>query len=114
MSDSRHFLAQAIYLTRQMRGMTQQELADKLNKTTNAVSNWENGHTSPPVDVMVNLCKVLDITPNQLCGWDTIEGIEEYLAQAQLESEKTRELMEQKKKIDEELRLLKNKKRPKQ
>ena len=112
MSDSRHFLAQTIYLTRMMRGMTQQELADKLNKTTNAVSNWENGHTSPPVSVMVNLCKALNITPNQLCGWDTIEGIEEYLAQAEAHAEKERELMEQKRKIDEELKKLKNQKRP--
>lgn len=47
-------------------GITQSELAEKLYVTDRAVSKWENGVCIPDVSNIVELCKLLDITINDL------------------------------------------------
>jgi len=66
---------------RLMRGLSQKQLGEKLNKSANAISNWEKGTTSPDVDLLETICKVLDITPNQLYGWDPCKELDDFLAQ---------------------------------
>lgn len=66
---------------RLMRGLSQKQLGEILNKSSNAISNWENGNTSPDVDLLETICKVLKVTPNQLYGWDKCEELENFLAQ---------------------------------
>lgn len=107
MSRGRHILAYYIKMTRMMRGLTQQEVADRLHKTTNAVSNWENGNTSPPVEVLVELCEVLDVTPSQICGWEEIEGFEEYCKKSVITEKRLSELEIQKREIEREIQMLK-------
>jgi transcriptional regulator with XRE-family HTH domain len=109
MSKSRNILAYALWVTRMMRGMTQQELADKLNKTTNAVSNWENGHTSPPVSVLVDLCKVLKVTPNQLLGFEEIEGFIEFETKLKEQQQQISDLEKQKREIEKQIKEIKSK-----
>lgn len=46
--------------------MTQKELAEKLNVTDRAVSNWERGRRMPDYGVIMELCRILDITLNEL------------------------------------------------
>lgn len=46
--------------------MTQQELADLLNVTDRAISNWENGRRMPDVTFFKPLCEILDISVNEL------------------------------------------------
>lgn len=46
---------------RQEKGMTQQELAEKLFVTRQAVSRWENGDTTPSVDMAKLIANVLDV-----------------------------------------------------
>ena len=48
-------------LLRQERNMTQQELASKLFVTRQAVSRWENGETTPSVDMAKLIANVLDV-----------------------------------------------------
>ena len=55
---------------RTFRGIRQQELADKLGKSKSVISNWERGENSPDIDSCVELCKILQVTPNELFGWD--------------------------------------------
>ncbi len=51
---------------RKKSGMTQEQLAEQLNITRQAVSKWESGQAVPDVDAALKLCEVLGKTPNQL------------------------------------------------
>lgn len=46
--------------------LTQEQLAEKLNISKNAVSKWERGLSLPDVSIMQELCKILGITLNEL------------------------------------------------
>ena len=46
--------------------LTQEQLAEKLNISKNAVSKWERGLNLPDVSIMQDLCKILNITLNEL------------------------------------------------
>lgn len=63
---------------RLMRGLSQKQLGEMLNKSSNAISNWENGNTSPDVDILETICKVLKVTPNQLYGWDNVRSLKTF------------------------------------
>ena len=76
----KEFLGYRLKMCRLMRGFTQQEIADKLNKTTNAISNWERGNTSPPVDDLIELCTLYKITPNQFYGWDDCPELRDFIS----------------------------------
>ena len=50
-------------------GLTQLQLAEKLNITDRAVSKWETGRAIPDSSLMLPLCEILDISVNDLlCG----------------------------------------------
>ncbi len=50
-------------------GLTQMQLAEKLNITDRAVSKWETGRAMPDSSIMLELCDILKITVNDLlCG----------------------------------------------
>ena len=54
---------------RKKANLTQMQLAEMLNITDKAVSKWETGKSLPDSSVMLELCKVLKITVNDLlCG----------------------------------------------
>ncbi len=46
--------------------LTQEQLAEKLNISKNAVSKWERGINLLDVSIMQELCKILNITLNEL------------------------------------------------
>lgn len=50
-------------------GLTQMQLAEKLNITDRAVSKWERGKAMPDSSIMLELCDILQISVNDLlCG----------------------------------------------
>lgn len=51
---------------RKEKNMTQQELAEKLNITDRAISNWENGRRLPDYTSLPLLAEVLDISIQEL------------------------------------------------
>lgn len=54
---------------RKAQGLTQLQLAEKLNITDRAVSKWETGKALPDTSIMLELCRLLKITVNDLlCG----------------------------------------------
>ena len=54
---------------RKAQGLTQMQLAEKLNITDKAVSKWERGIAMPDSSIMLELCDILSITVNDLlCG----------------------------------------------
>lgn len=57
---------------RKEKGLTQLQLAEKLNITNRAVSKWETGKSCPDVSLMLELCNVLGITVNELLSGERI------------------------------------------
>nr|DAO38516.1 MAG TPA: Repressor protein CI [Bacteriophage sp.] len=51
---------------REQANLTQQDFAKKLGVTKNAISNYENGVSSPKWDVLVKIFDVLQVEPNFL------------------------------------------------
>lgn len=57
-----------IYELRTGKGMSQDELAEKLFVTRQAVSRWENGETVPNTETLKLLSKLFDVSINTLLG----------------------------------------------
>ena len=54
---------------RKNKGLTQMQLAEMLSITDRAVSKWENGKAMPDSSIMLDLCRILGISVNDLlCG----------------------------------------------
>lgn len=53
-------------------GITQSELAEKLYITDRAISKWENGNCMPDVGTIPELCKILNITINDLFSGEVV------------------------------------------
>ena len=58
---------------RKEKGITQSELAEKLYITDRAISKWENGVCLPDASNIVELCKILDITVNDLFSGEIVD-----------------------------------------
>lgn len=58
---------------RKEKNITQSELAEKLNITDRAISKWENGVCLPDASTMPDLCKILDITINDLFSGKVVD-----------------------------------------
>ena len=57
-----------IYELRAGKGMSQDELAEKLFVTRQAVSRWENGETVPNTETLKLLSRLFDVSINTLLG----------------------------------------------
>ena len=53
-------------------GLTQAQLAEKLNITDRAVSKWETGKTMPDSSIMLELCGILGISVNDLLSGEVV------------------------------------------
>ncbi len=53
---------------RQKHNMTQDELAEKVYVTRQAVSRWESGETTPNTETLKQLSKLFDVSINTLLG----------------------------------------------
>ena len=78
---------------RKLQNMTQMQLAEKLGITDRAVSKWETGKSLPDASIMLELCKLLKITVNDLlCGEVvSMENYDEKTQNALLEMVKKKE-----------------------
>lgn len=50
-------------------GLTQAQLATKVNVVTQTVGNWERGETEPNVAQVWDCAEALGCTPNDILGW---------------------------------------------
>jgi len=57
-----------IYELRTKNGMSQEDLAEKIFVTRQAVSRWENGETTPNTETLKLLSKLFDVSINTLLG----------------------------------------------
>lgn len=66
--------------SRQIKKMTQKQLADLVGAKHNSVSDWENNKNKPDPDTIELLCGVLEISPNYL-----LNAIEESFSLEEIE-----------------------------
>ena len=72
------FIARA----RKEQKLTQEELAEKLGISYKAVSKWECGKGLPDASIMIELCKILKITVNDLLSGEKIND-SDYMIKAE-------------------------------
>ena len=61
-------------------GLSQVELAMRLEVTKQTISNWENENIQPSIDMLVSLANVFNVTTDYMLGLDdvprlSIEGL---------------------------------------
>lgn len=62
---------------RKMSGMTQEELAEKLNVSRQTVSKWESGTSSPDLENAANLCNIFQVSLDDLVKGGQVKENEE-------------------------------------
>ncbi|MBO5280391.1 MAG: helix-turn-helix transcriptional regulator [Clostridia bacterium] len=87
---------------RKIKNMTQAHLAEKMNVTDRAVSKWERGRCLPDSAIMLDLCRELGISVNDLLNGEviTMENTNEKYEKQLLE------LVKQKEEADKRLLLV--------
>lgn len=65
---------------RKNKGFTQEELADLLSVTPQAVSKWESESGLPDVSMLIPLAQVLGVSTDALLGYDSLTENEEIIA----------------------------------
>ena len=60
--------AEVLVSLRSKRQMTQQELAERMFVTRQAVSRWETGETTPSADTLLALSRLFGVSVNTLLG----------------------------------------------
>lgn len=58
--------SEKLKLLRNQRGMSQAELAKKIGKTRNTIHNYEIGKSEPSIDLIITICEILGVSPNEL------------------------------------------------
>lgn len=61
-------IGERIRKLRTERKMTQEMLAQKLNVTVSAVSQWESGRTLPDLTMLIPLCGLFSVSADDLLG----------------------------------------------
>lgn len=62
---------------RKSRGITQEELATRLNIVRQTISKWEKGLSVPDSDMLIRIAEILEVNVSELLGTHMIEGAEE-------------------------------------
>lgn len=60
---------------RTQRGITQKELAKRINKSKSAVCGYESEAQAPPLDVLVSIALVLHVSLDYLIGFEKDDSI---------------------------------------
>lgn|SRR5574344_465343 len=83
---------------RKEKGITQEQLAEKLGVTSKSISRWENGNTMPDYTLLKDLCNELDININELLSGEKIEG-NDYMNKSEENLIKLRKQIDKRKKL---------------
>mgnify|MGYP000160076713 CR=1 FL=1 len=66
-----------LMMLRKMRGMTQEELAEKIDVSRQTLSKYETGESLPDVEKSRLIAEVLDVTLDELCLLYTSDAADE-------------------------------------
>lgn len=61
-------IAENIKFYRLQLGLTQEKLANLLNGKKSLISNYENGHSTPDIYILVKLADIFQVTLDELVG----------------------------------------------
>jgi transcriptional regulator with XRE-family HTH domain len=61
---------------RKEKGLTQKQLAEEIGVSDKAISRWETGRGMPDTSIMPDLCKVLDISINELLSGQRLSSMD--------------------------------------
>ena len=89
-------LSEKILALRKSRGMSQEELAEKLDVSRQSVSKWETGQAMPELDKIVAISRLFDITTDYLLKESEVGELS--LKADMLEKQQERMLIREKKK----------------
>lgn len=73
-------ISERILVVLRERNMTQVEFAKQVGIATSTISEWKKKKTNPTADKLMDICNVLQITPEQLLTGKGIEDEEEIAA----------------------------------
>lgn len=59
-------LSKKIYELRKASGMSQEQLAEKINVSRQSISKWESGESSPEIERLIELSNVFDVSTDYL------------------------------------------------
>lgn len=68
-------LNESIAFLRKQKGLTQEELANALGVTNQAVSKWESAQCCPDILLLPDLAKIFDVSIDELVGYKSTEGL---------------------------------------
>lgn len=83
---------------RKEKGLTQEQLAEKLGVTSKSISRWENGNTMPDYSLLKDLCNELDINVNELLSGEKIKE-NDYMNKSEENLIKLRKQIDKRKKV---------------
>lgn len=98
---------------RTWRGVTQQEMADYLDKSKSVISNWERGTNSPDVESCMGICKLLNITLDELVGWKKNKDYEKFIEDQEAYDQELSDLQKQIEEFNERIKDIEQKKEKK-
>ena len=70
-------LGEKLFELRKSKNLTQDDVAEKLDVTRQTVSKWETNQSTPDFDKIAPLCKLYEITPNELLIGETDDAQED-------------------------------------
>ena len=65
---------------RKSHGMTQEQLGERLGVTGKTISRWETGNYLPPVDMLLELSRMYDLSINELLTGKKLTAEEDHEA----------------------------------
>ena len=65
-----------IAFLRKQKGLTQEELANALGVTNQAVSKWESAQCCPDIQLLPDLAKIFDVSIDELIGYSQLKDWE--------------------------------------
>ena len=76
MDDIKQIIAKNLSTLRKKNNMTQNELAEKLNYSDNAVSRWEHAEVPPSIETLQQIAEVFNVSLSSLIEDNAIKQVE--------------------------------------
>lgn len=86
-------LGERLYELRKKKGLSQEEVAEKLNVTRQSVSKWETDESKPDFDKIVPICELYEISTNELLSGTKEEKEEQEVQVINKDNKKKRALI---------------------